>query len=186
MITQPLDNIQYIHVDELIPNKYNPNKVAPPEFQLLYESISNDGWLFPVIVLDKSIHIEGLTDNENFSKFTVIDGFHRYKLTKAKSDIGELTDNKIPCIVLIPDNPIATTVRLNRAKGTHGVLPMVEIVKLEIQRGATVEYIMKAYGMEEEEVSRLSLRGGIPQSDLIQKHEFSKSWIPADNEKEVK
>ncbi len=73
---------------------------------------------------------------------------------------------------------IATTVRMNRVKGTHTVLGMAEIVKILLAQGRDVPYIMKEYGMEKEEIVRLASSVGIPKSELIKNANFSKSWTP--------
>jgi ParB-like chromosome segregation protein Spo0J len=174
---QPISGLVWLHRDQLSSNLYNPNSVAPPEMQLLKESILADGWLFPILVFDKSIHIDGLTDNAKKNVHTIIDGFHRYTISK-DPDIYALTDGMLPCIILNPVNPLATTVRMNRAKGTHAVLKMAQIVEHEIKKGSNVKQIMDMYGMEKEEVVRLSNRLGIHLSDEIKKGSFSKSWSP--------
>ena len=177
MKKMPISNVQWIDRTELSPNLYNPNKVAPPEMALLKESILQDGWLFPIIVFDKSIHIEGLTDNQNKNKYTIIDGFHRFTISGDK-EVYSRTDGKVPVVVLNPSNPLATTVRMNRAKGTHAVLKMGDIVKHQIEKGKPISEIMKEFGMEKEEVIRLANRMGIHKSEIIIDTDWSNSWIP--------
>lgn len=177
MKSMPISNVKWVSRDELSPNLYNPNKVAPPEMSLLKQSIMEDGWLFPIIVFDKSINIEGVTDNKNLDKYTIIDGFHRYTISGDK-DIYSKTDGKVPVVILNPTNPLATTVRMNRAKGTHAVLKMADIVKYQIENGKPMEEIMKEFGMEKEEVIRLANRNGIHKSEIITDTDWSKSWIP--------
>jgi len=174
---QPIDNVVWLDRNDLSPNLYNPNMVAPPEMDLLKQSILSDGWLFPIIVFDKTINIDGLTDNKNFDKYTIIDGFHRYTLSGTQ-DFIKLFQGKIPCIVLNPINPIATTVRMNRAKGTHAVLKMGDIVKHEIDNKKSINQIMKEFGMEKEEVIRLANRMGIHKNSIITDTEWSNSWTP--------
>ncbi len=70
------------------------------------------------------------------------------------------------------------TIRHNRARGTHLVLKMAEIVSEMIASDCSIEEIMSRLQMEREEVVRLANRQGIPQSDLIENSEWSKSWIP--------
>jgi ParB-like chromosome segregation protein Spo0J len=177
MNTMPISNVKWLDRTELSPNLYNPNKVAPPEMALLKQSILQDGWLFPIIVFDKSIHIEGLTDNADKSKYTIIDGFHRYTISGDK-DVYKLSNGKVPVVILNPSNPLATTVRMNRAKGTHAVLKMGDIVKHQIDNGKPISDIMKEFGMEKEEVVRLSNRMGIHKSEIIIDTDWSNSWIP--------
>lgn len=178
-ISTPLDKIRYIPVSELRPNLYNPNHVAPQEMKLLKTSILEDGWLFPCIVFDKSIHIEGLTDNEDRTHHTVIDGFHRYSLVRDNAKIATLTNSHVPCIVINPVNPIATTVRLNRAKGVHSVNAMAKLIQREIGAERDINYLMQAYGMEKEEIMRLATSMGIPATEIVTDTEWSTAWVPA-------
>lgn len=177
VLVQPISMVRWVHRDELSANLYNPNRMAPPEMKLLVESIKNDGWLFPIVVLPKKIHIEGLSDNANHDKYTIIDGFHRYSISGHK-EVYALTDGYVPIVNPAGADHIATTVRMNRIKGTHTVLGMADIIKILLEQGKTVEYIMKEYGMEQEEVVRLASAVGIPKSDLIINSEFSNAWTP--------
>jgi hypothetical protein len=151
--------------------------MASIEFNLLTKSVLEDGWLFPICVLSKDIHVEGLTENELKNRYTIIDGFHRYKNSE-RPELYKRTDGFVPCVLPTGDDHIATTVRMNRIKGTHTVIGMAEIVGILLKEGRTVEYIMKTYGMESEEVFRLANRVGIPKSDIITSGEWSKAWKP--------
>jgi hypothetical protein len=42
---EPVDFVKWIINDDVVANDYNPNKVAPPEMELLEVSIMNDGKL---------------------------------------------------------------------------------------------------------------------------------------------
>lgn len=174
---QPINKIVWIKRDELSANLYNPNAVAKPEMRLLKQSILEDGWLFPILVFDKSIHIEGMTNNADHNVYTIVDGFHRFTISK-DPEVYKLTDGFVPCIIINPKNPMATTVRMNRAKGNHAVLKMSEIVLNQVERGVPVENIMKEFGMEKEEVMRLSRRGGISLSDRVRNADWSEAWVP--------
>jgi hypothetical protein len=175
---QPISEIRWIHYSELIPNLYNPNKVFKPEMDLLKVSILSDGWLFPVIVFDKEIQIPDLTNNPNKDKHTIIDGFHRTSLVEKDKEVKEFTNGLVPCIILNPVDPLATTVRMNRAKGVHGVLPMSKIIQREIDEGTELSVIMERFGMEKEEVIRLAERVGIAKTDLIKGTDFGSAWVP--------
>lgn len=174
---QPISNIQWVHRDELNPNLYNPNRMAPPEMNLLSVSIINDGWLFPICVLPKDVHIEGLTDNSTQDRYTIIDGFHRYK-TSANPCVYALTNGYVPVVFPAGVDHIATTVRMNRVKGTHTVLGMADIIEILLKQGKSLEYIMQEYGMESEEVYRLANRKGIPKTDIVANANWSTAWTP--------
>lgn len=162
---QPLDEIVWRHREELKPNHYNPNKVAPPELKLLKISILEDGWTQPIVI------------NPDF---TIVDGFHRWTVSGHK-EIYALTDGKVPCVMVQPKDfsqQQMATIRHNRARGTHGVLEMSNIVTDMVKEGLSGEEIMNRLMMEKEEVVRLLFRAGIPKSDVFKEKDFSKSWTP--------
>ena len=49
---QPIDKVEWVPVDAVQPNDYNPNHQAPPESKLLKISILKDGWTQPVVCFD--------------------------------------------------------------------------------------------------------------------------------------
>jgi ParB-like chromosome segregation protein Spo0J len=162
---QPLDKITWLHRDNLKPNHYNPNKVAPPELQLLKISILEDGWTQPIVI------------NPDF---TIVDGFHRWTVSGHK-EIYSLTNGEVPTVMITPNDPSQqqmATIRHNRARGTHGVLEMSNIVTDMVKNGLTGEEIMGRLKMEKEEVVRLLFRAGIPKSDVFIEKQFSKAWTP--------
>jgi ParB-like chromosome segregation protein Spo0J len=162
---QPLDRIQWIHRDNLKPNDYNPNKVAPPELKLLKISIQEDGWTQPIVVN---------------SDFTIVDGFHRWTVSGHK-EIYSITDGYVPVVVL-KDTDISqrkmATIRHNRARGTHGVLEMSNIVTDMVNNGLSGEEICNRLMMEKEEVVRLLFKAGIPKSKVFDNANFSQAWQP--------
>jgi hypothetical protein len=70
------------------------------------------------------------------------------------------------------------TIRHNRARGTHGVLAMSDIITSMVKEGVSGEDIVKRLGMEKEEVVRLLFRSGVPKSEVFKDAEFSKAWKP--------
>jgi len=166
MKKQPIQNVQWVHRDQLVANNYNPNKVAPPELKLLKTSILEDGWTQPIVVN---------------SDMTIVDGFHRWTVSGHK-EIYAITDGLVPVVVLEPKDKAhqrMSTIRHNRARGTHGVLEMSNIVSGLVLEGLSGEEIMSRLGMEKEEVVRLLFRAGIPKSDVFKDGDFGKSWNPA-------
>jgi ParB-like chromosome segregation protein Spo0J len=165
MKPQPLNEISWIDRNLLKPNNYNPNKVAPPELKLLKISILEDGWTQPIVI------------NPDF---TIVDGFHRWTVSGHK-EIFELTDGKVPTVMVHPKDAAQqqmATIRHNRARGTHGVLEMSNIVTDMVKQGLSGDEIMKRLMMEKEEVVRLLFRAGIPKSDVFNDKGFSTAWQP--------
>lgn len=160
---QPISQVKWMERDLLKPNGYNPNRVAGPEMKLLKISILEDGWTQPIVINP---------DHE------IVDGFHRWTVSGDK-DIQKVTGTLVPVVMTSPSNDAhqkMSTIRHNRARGTHGVLNMSDIIKSMVDDGLSKQEIMSRLQMEEEEVTRLAARVGIPKSDLIDNDEFSKSW----------
>jgi ParB-like chromosome segregation protein Spo0J len=162
---QPISNIQWVFREKLLPNGYNPNKVAPPELKLLKISIIEDGWTQPIVIN---------------SDYTIVDGFHRWTVS-GHAEIYALTEGYVPVVMLEPadaNQRKMATIRHNRARGTHGVLEMSNIVADMVKEGLSGEEIMSRLMMEKEEVVRLLFRAGIPKSKVFEDKEFSKAWKP--------
>ena len=162
----PVYNVKAIPIEKIQANAYNPNKVAPPEMKLLYLSIKEDGYTQPVVcyyIADKDI-------------YEVVDGFHRYLVMKTCKDIYEREKGKLPVAVI--DKPlgerIASTIRHNRAGGSHDVDLMSNIVAELTELGKSNAWISKHLGMSADEVLRLKQITGL--AALFKDDEFSRAW----------
>lgn len=162
---QPVNGVRWVHRDALRANDYNPNAVAPPEMELLKRSIMEDGWTQPIVV-----HTDG----------TIVDGFHRWTVSGIL-EVYRLTDGYVP-VVMLPNKTAEdrriSTVRHNRARGSHAVLKMADIVEHLLRRGVPADEIEARLGMEREEIVRLANRKGIPKTAIISGSRWSKSWTP--------
>ena len=164
---QPVNNVEWVGVDKLHSNDYNPNHVAPPELQLLKTSILADGWTQPIVIRP---------DGE------IVDGFHRWTVALKDEEVNELTDGKVPVVELkrvSRENQVMSTVRHNRARGDHTVLGMSDLVQeLVDERGLSFEEVMDKLQMEWEEVDRLYDDSGMINRGS--EKEFNKGWKPGD------
>ena len=164
----PVDFVEWVPADHVRANDYNPNQVAPPEMKLLKISIDEDGYTQP-IVSDK------LQEDDR----EVVDGFHRNRIGKEYRSIYDRLHGYLPLVTIRNNkkdkqNRIASTIRHNRARGTHAIKGMSEIV-LELVRLGWKDYeIAKQLGMDPEEVLRLKQITGLKEA--FANHEFSKSW----------
>lgn len=143
----PVGKVQWIHIDKVQANDYNPNSVAHQEMRLLHTSISEDGYTQPVVAIwDPTVE-----------KYTIVDGFHRYTTMRKYEDVYASTQGYLPVVVL--DKPIAdriaSTVRHNRARGKHSMRGMSSLVFQMLQEGESSETICNKLGLEAEELARL-------------------------------
>jgi len=171
---EPVDFVKWIKSDNIIANDYNPNKVAPPEMELLEVSIMNDGYTQPIVTWD----------NYEKNKIEVIDGFHRNRVGKESKIINKRINGYLPVVNIrneqsSKNDRIASTIRHNRARGKHQVNAMSEIVIELKNRNWTNKRISKQLGMDEEEVLRLCQISGLEH--LFSDKDFSNAWVTEDD-----
>lgn len=168
----PVYNVIPVPVEKIKPNTYNPNAVAPPEMKLLYESVKADGYTMPIVCYhDKAA-----------DHYVIVDGFHRYRIMLEHSDIYVREKGMLPVSVI--DKPIdqrmASTIRHNRARGSHDVDLMSNIVKELHELGRSDAWIAKHLGMERDEILRLKQITGL--AALFKDVKFGKAWRPVDED----
>ena len=166
----PVYNVISVPIEKISPNDYNPNSVATPEMKLLYESIKEDGYTMPIVCYY----------NKESDNYIIVDGFHRYRVMLENADIYEREGGMLPVSVIDKDlgNRMASTIRHNRARGSHDVDLMSNIIKELHELGRSDEWISKHLGMEPEEILRLKQLTGL--ISLFKETDFNKSWIPDD------
>ena len=163
--SEPISSVIWRHRDELVPNSYNPNHVAPAELELLQISILEDGWTQPVVIQ--------ATDGPTFD---IVDGFHRWTVSGLEALTAKY-GGYLPT-VLIEVDPVhrqMSTIRHNRARGHHGVVPMADIVRGMMEAGVDKKEIMSRLQMEDIEVERLTDTTILPKK-VSDAHEFSMGW----------
>ncbi len=164
----PVYNVQRVPLEKLRANAYNPNSVAPPEMKLLYRSILEDGYTMPIVCYY-------LPDEDVYE---IVDGFHRHMVMKQHKDIYEREGGCMPVVVI--DKPLsdrmASTIRHNRARGTHDIGLMVNIVADLVGAGMSDAWIMKHIGMDADELLRLKQISGL--AALFKDADFSPAWEP--------
>ncbi len=168
----PVYNVISVPVEKVVPNTYNPNSVAPPEMKLLYESIKNDGYTMPIVCYH----------NKAEDQYVIVDGFHRYRIMLEHQDIYDREKGMLPVSVINKpmDQRIASTIRHNRARGSHDVDLMGNIVKELHELGRSDAWISKHLGMDRDEILRLKQITGL--AALFKDVKFGQAWRPAEEE----
>ena len=163
----PISQVQWVPIDMIEPNDYNPNSVAGKEMKLLYTSIKHDGYTQPIVTIW----------DEDKQKYVIIDGFHRYFTCKNNPDVRESTNNCLPIVVLEKtiNERMAATVRHNRARGSHSITGMSNMVFSMLEEGWDDAHICNHLGMEPEELLRLKHITGF--SALFKDAEYRKAWV---------
>ena len=166
MYKSPVYNIISVPIEKIRANAWNPNAVAPPEMKLLYQSIKEDGYTMPIVCYY-------LKEEDAYE---IVDGYHRYTIMKTHKDIYERENGCLT--VSIIDKPVtdrmASTIRHNRARGSHDIELMSNIVADLVESGMSDAWIAKNIGMDLDEIMRLKQITGL--ASLFKDKEFSRSW----------
>lgn len=159
----PVYQVRAVPVEKVVANTYNPDVVAPPEMKLLELSIWEDGYTMPCVC-----YYLPETD-----QYELVDRFHRYKVMLTSPRIYEREKGMLPVVVIDKDisNRMASTIRHNRARGTHCVELMCKIVSELTKAGMSDGWIMKNIGMDKDELLRYKQISGL--AELFADKEFS-------------
>lgn len=162
----PVYNVRAVPIEKVRANDYNPNAVAPPEMALLETSIWEDGYTQPIVT-----YYDAPND-----VYIVVDGFHRYLTIKNSDRIREREHGLLPVVVIEKNigDRMASTIRHNRARGTHNIELMSVIVAELVEMGKGDRWICQHIGMSADELLRLKQITGV--AALFANREFSASW----------
>lgn len=165
----PVYNVIAVPLEKVVANDYNPNVVAPPEMKLLELSIWEDGYTMPCVCYYRS----------DEDRYEIVDGFHRYMVMKNSKRIYEREKGLLPVAVIDKDisERMASTIRHNRARGTHLVELMSSIVAELTKSGMSDAWIIRNIGMSKDELLRLKQITGL--AELFANGEFGRSeeWV---------
>ena len=171
----PVYNVRAIPIEKIQANDYNPNVVAPPEMKLLELSIWEDGFTMPCVCYY----------DEEEDNYILVDGYHRYTVLKTSKRIYKRENGLLPIVVIDKDlsNRMSSTIRHNRARGTHNVELMSEIVAELTRANMSDQWIMRHIGMDRDELLRLKQITGL--ADLFADKEFSLGDTDEDSVEEM-
>lgn len=170
---EPVDCVLWVKNTEVTANDYNPNKVAPPEMELLEVSIMHDGYTQPIVTWPR--------DDQ---RREVVDGFHRTKVGKESPVVAKRVLGYLPVVAIRSEQSskndrVASTIRHNRARGKHQIDAMSEIVLELKNRNWTNARIARELGMDEDEILRLCQITGLEH--LFSDGDFSRAWEASDS-----
>lgn len=163
----PVDYVHWQKSEDVEGNEYNPNAVAPPEMRLLIRSIEEDGYTMPIVSFP------------DVDTIRIVDGYHRRKSERTSKKIHESTYGYIPLSTIRPEkraitDRMASTIRHNRARGTHNIDLMVNIVAELTEAGMGDDWIIKNIGMDADELLRLKQISGL--AALFRDRAYSRAW----------
>lgn len=161
----PISNVEWVDVEKLSANDYNPNVVFTNEMNLLKFSILKNGWIQPILCTQD---------------YVIIDGFHRATLAKSFKDVA--VDGKVPVVKMSLSEPerMLLTIRINRAKGSHIAIKMSDIIHTLVNEyGMPVDNICREIGANKDEIDLLMMDNVFQKKGINEESKYSKAWIPA-------
>ena len=169
---EPVDCVLWEKAEIVTANDYNPNSVAPPEMELLKQSILEDGYTQPIV---------SFRDED---RIIVVDGFHRNRVGRECPEVTAKVHGYLPVVNINEwktgkSDRMASTIRHNRARGSHNIELMSKIVTELVEMGKGDTWICNHIGMSKDELLRMKQITGL--ASLFANKDFSEAW-EADSE----
>ena len=95
--------------------------------------------------------------------FRIVDGEHRFRASGHKRIVAR-DKGMLPVVILdvSDDRAVASTIRHNRARGTHSVQKTAEIIQQLTEEGWDHTRIIRELGMSKDEIERLKVADNLP------------------------
>lgn len=148
--------VEYVPINSINPNDYNPNRQSEHDFELLLKSIEEDGFTQPIVVSSDGV---------------IVDGEHRWRGARA------LGYEEIPVVRVAMDAAQAriATIRHNRARGSHDIELEAEILR-DLQKLGALDWAADSLMINDEELNRLLEDVAAPEA--LAGDEFGEAWVP--------
>ncbi len=149
--------VEYLPIDALKPNKYNPNRQSEHDFELLCRSIEEDGFTQPIVALKKDK--------------VIVDGEHRWR---AATTLGF---KEIPVVLvdMTPEQARISTLRHNRARGSEDIELSASVLR-DLQELGALEWAQDSLMMSDLEINRML--EDIPAPEALANEDFGDAWEP--------
>lgn len=148
--------VEYVDIDSVRPNEYNPNRQSDSEFALLLRSIEEDGMTQPIIVIRATRMI--------------VDGEHRWRACK------QLGFKQIPAVFvdMTEEQRRVSTLRHNLARGSHDYALEASVIK-DLERLGALDWAQEALQLSDVEVQRM-LEDATSIDAFGGAEQFNESW----------
>tara|TARA_Y100001963_G_C6751008_1_gene434213 strand:+ start:854 stop:1735 length:882 start_codon:yes stop_codon:yes gene_type:complete len=157
-------SVEYVNINDLKPNDYNPNRQSDHDFELLLKSMEEDGFTQPIVALDD---------------LTIVDGEHRWR---AANTLGYEQVPVVKTSMTVEQMKIAT-LRHNRARGSEDIELTAQVLR-DLEELGAIEWAQDSLMLDDTELNRLL--DDIPAPDAFMDEEFAEAWEPSDTDDEEK
>lgn len=154
--------IEYVPIDTVVPNDYNPNRQSDHDFDLLKRSITEDGFTQPIIV-----HVNPTGDGKN----PIVDGEHRWR---AARDLG-YTQVPVVKVDMTKEQMMIATLRHNRARGSEDVELSAQVLR-DLRELGALDWAQDSLQLDDAEITKLIDEISAP--DALADETFAEAWEP--------
>lgn len=170
MFKSPVYNVIGVPIDMVEANSFNPNVHKGNTMKLLKNSIESDGMTQPIVAY---LRPDG--------KYEIIDGYHRYLTLLNNPDLLAREGGKVPICPLNKDEShrMASTIRHNKARGTHDITKTESIVEEMKANGKSDAWIQENLGVSPKMIQKM-----VSEDSLLkwgQEKEYTQAWITVPN-----
>lgn len=149
--------VQYVPVDAVKPNSYNPNRQTDKDFDLLLRSMREDGFTQPIIV-----HAE--------SKM-IVDGEHRWR---AARELG-LPEVPVVFVDMSDEQMRVSTLRHNRARGSEDVDRGAQVLR-DLRELGALDWAKDSLAINDKELEMLL--EDADAATTLAAEDFGDAWVP--------
>lgn len=149
--------VEYVAIDSIYPNSYNPNRQTERDFALLIKSIVEDGFTQPIVV-------------QRISK-EIVDGEHRWK---ACHQLG-LEEIPVVFVDMTPEQMRISTLRHNRARGSEDIELSIQMLQ-DLRALGSLDQAVSSLMIDERDLA--ALLDDLPAPLALADEVYSKGWEP--------
>lgn len=149
--------IEYVPIDSVTENDYNPNRQSDHDFELLLKSMETDGFTQPILVLRETR--------------SIVDGAHRWRGAR---QLG-YTEVPVVFVDMTPEQARVSTLRHNRARGSEDIELTAQLLR-DLEKLGAIDWAQDELLLDDIELQRML--EDIAAPDALAAEEFSKAWVP--------
>jgi len=149
--------IEYLPVESIQPNEYNPNRMSEKDFELLLRSMREDGFTQPIIV--------------HRTTRKIVDGEHRWR---AGSHLG-MKEVPVVLVDMTPEQMRIATLRHNRARGSEDIQLSADVLR-DLEKLGALAWAADSLMLTDAEVEKLL--EDVPAPEALAGDSYNDAWAP--------
>lgn len=149
--------VEYMSIDSVKPNGYNPNRQSDRDFDLLLRSMREDGFTQPIIA--------------QRATRMIVDGEHRWR---AARELG-LPEIPVVLVDMTDEQMRVATLRHNRARGSEDVELGADVLR-DLRELGALDWAQDSLAIDDAELDRLLVDADA--ATQLASADFGEAWSP--------